>query len=245
MKIFNVGGSVRDKLMGLNPKDFDYVVVLDNTENTTIEQGYSIMKNYLIAEGFTIWLETESMFTIRAKFPTNYKFKGDADFVLARKELGYDSDSRRPRLVLGSLYDDLARRDFTVNAMAEDEDGVIYDPFGGKKDLENKLLRTPLPAVTTFLDDPLRAMRAFRFKVTKGFKFHREIYKALNNTKVLEKYSEVVSKERTREELFKMFKHDSIFTMKLLIEADKDYCEGILDICFGKDGMWLKPTFEK
>ena len=240
MKIFLVGGAVRDSLMGLKPKDLDYVVVLDDI-NLSVEEGFQKMRDHLVKEGFTIWLENPDMFTIRAKFPEGHKFKGDADFVLARKELGYEPDSRRPKLVLGDIFSDLARRDFTVNAMAEDEDGNIIDPFNGRKDLKRMVLETPLPAIITFNDDPLRLMRAFRFNVTKGFKISGEIYRAMSDKGVTEKFKKVVSQERVREELEKMFKHNTIKTLLLLTSANKLLMPELLEICFSGD-MWLKPT---
>lgn len=243
MKIFLVGGAIRDSLLGIKSKDLDYVMVLDKIENLTVEQGYKIMRDYMINEGFKIWLETPEMFTIRAKFPKNYKFQGDADFVLARKEIGYEPDTRRPILKLGTLMDDLERRDFTVNAMAQDEDGNIIDPFIGQADLLKKILKTPLNPNITLLEDPLRILRAFRFSITKEFKLSSELYHAMDNPEIIEKLVKVVSKERIREELYKMLKHDTIKTIKLLTYADSNYCEGLLDACF--DGkLWLEPTLK-
>lgn len=242
MKIFLVGGAVRDGLLGVKSKDLDYVMVLDNL-NLSVEEGFETMEKYLKNEGFTIWLSTPDMFTIRAKFPEGHKFKGDADFVLARKELGYEPDSRRPKLVLGTLHDDLARRDFTVNAMAQDEDGNIIDPFNGKKDLKRKVLETPIPALLTFQDDPLRMIRGLRFAITKGFEMSPEVKRAMRNIDAMEKFKRVVSYERVREELFKMFKHDTKATLRFLIEADNTYFPGVLELCFG-GGMWLEPTMK-
>lgn len=244
MKIYSVGGSVRDSLLGINSNDLDYVMVLDNT-NLSLKEGFAIMEQYMLDEGFEIFLKTEEMVTIRGKFPKGHKNAGIVgDFVLARRECGYKPNTRRPILELGTIFDDLQRRDFTVNAMAEDENGNIIDLFGGQEDLRNKVLRTPTDANITFLEDPLRILRGFRFFITKGFRIHPEIYDAMQNPAVLEKLKLVVSQERIREELKKMFEHDTIATMKMLVEADKTYCEGILDICFGAD-MWLLPTTKK
>lgn len=244
MKIYSVGGSVRDSLLGIKSNDLDYVMVLDNT-SLTLEEGYNVMKNYMIREGFSIFLETPSMVTIRGKFPKGHKNEGiTGDFVLARKEVGYEEGTRRPILELGSLRDDLERRDFTVNAMAEDEDGNIIDYFNGKEDLRNKILRTPLDPNITFLDDPLRLIRACRFFITKGFTLSNSVLRAMSNPEILLKLEQVVSQERIREELLKMLKHNTIKTIRMLTDLDDSYCVGILKICFGKN-MWLKPTFEK
>lgn len=244
MKIFLVGGAVRDRLLGVESKDLDYVMVLDDIQNLTVEDGYKIMRDYMINEGYTIWLETPEMFTIRAKFPKGHKNeRQDADFVLARKEVGYEEGTRRPILELGTLFDDLQRRDFTVNAMAEDEDGNIIDPFNGQEDLKNKILYTPLNPNVTLLDDPLRLLRAFRFTITKGFTFSNVLYNAMNNPEILDKLEKVVSEERIREELYKMFSYDTVKTMGMLTYTDRNNCKGLLKVCFGK-GLWLMPTFK-
>ena len=245
MKIYLVGGATRDKLMGIKPKDLDYVMVLDEDKVKGLkpEAGFLIMKDWMEREGFTIWLETEAMYTIRAKFPPHYTQKGDADFVLARKEVGYEEGTRRPILELGSLEDDLKRRDFTVNAMAEDEDGNIIDLFNGQKDLKNKVLKTPLDPNITLLDDPLRLLRAFRFAITKEFSLSTGLRYAMENKKVLDKLQVVVSAERIREEVLKMMKHDTVKTLRMFANFEKFSQIDLLEIIFDR-GLWLKPTFK-
>ena len=103
--------------------------------------------------------------------PEGYKYQGVADFVMARKEVGYIPNTRTPIVEPGNLYDDLSRRDFTVNALAKDPDtGEIIDYFGGLEDIKKKLLRTPLPP---FDDDPLRILRGIRFSITKRLAYGR------------------------------------------------------------------------
>lgn len=238
MKIYLVGGAVRDKLLGIESKDLDYVMVLDNIEMSA-EEGFKIMEKYLEEEGFKIHTTHPDKFTIRAKFPKGHKNeKQDADFVLARKEIGYEEGTRSPILELGTLFDDLIRRDFTVNAMAEDDEGNIIDLFEGRIDLKYKVLSTPQRASVTFNDDPLRVLRALRFSVTKGFSLSPEVRQAIRNKSIITKLKQVVSKERVRDEVLKMTKHDTVKTVKILSKFD------LLDVCFGDD-MWLKPTFEK
>jgi tRNA nucleotidyltransferase/poly(A) polymerase len=184
------------------------------------------------------------MYTVRAKFPTNHKFAGMvADFVMARKEVGYIEGTRHPILELGTLEDDLIRRDFTLNAMAEDINGNIIDLFNGKWALENKLLITPQDARITMLDDPLRLLRAFRFSITKDFTITPRIWETCLMDSVVNKLEQVVSSERIREEVFKMFKHDTIKTLNLIGEINQ-LNPKLTKIIF-KNGMWLKPTFEK
>lgn len=243
MKIYSVGGSVRDKLLGVKSNDLDYVVVIDEP-SLSLQGGYNEMKSYMLREGFDIFLETPEMVTIRGRFPKGHKHEGNTgDFVLARKEVGYEEGTRRPILELGSLVNDLERRDFTINAMAEDEDGNIIDLFGGREDLKNKILRTPLDPNITFMDDGLRILRGIRFSITKDFNLSHSTLQAMSNPEVITKLAKVVSQERIREELLKMFKHDTIRTIKILTTVDKHYCNGILDLCLGGN-MWLKPTFE-
>jgi tRNA nucleotidyltransferase/poly(A) polymerase len=240
--LYRVGGCVRDELLGVSSKDIDFTFVLDNL-SLSVEDGFLSMENWMKEQGFQIFLSTPEMFTVRAKFP-----KGDpneglvADFVMARKEIGYKPDSRKPILSLGSIEDDLVRRDFTLNAMAVDEDGDLIDLFGGRQDLERRILRTPLPAEQTMMDDPLRFLRALRFSITKGFDVHPDIMIAMTQPEIMEKLERVVSAERIREEVFKMMKHDTVKTLETFRKTE-DLLPGFTSLVFGR-GLWLKPTFE-
>jgi tRNA nucleotidyltransferase/poly(A) polymerase len=215
-KIYKVGGCVRDAILGIDSKDIDFTFVLDNLDQT-VEQGFTQMHAWMVAEGYDIFLATPEMFTIRARFPENSQYaKLTADFVMARKEVGYVEGTRRPILELGSIEDDLIRRDFTLNALAEDEDGNLIDLFEGREDLDAKVLRTPLPASQTMMDDPLRFLRALRFSITKGFAIHIDIFEAMGQRpEIMEKLEKVVSAERIRDEVFKMMKHDTVKTLEL------------------------------
>jgi tRNA nucleotidyltransferase/poly(A) polymerase len=241
-QIFKVGGCVRDGILGIDSKDIDFTFVLDNLDRT-VDEGFDIMTQWLEHKGFTIFLSTPEMFTIRAKFP-----KGDpneglvADFVLARKEVGYKEGTRQPILELGALEDDLVRRDFTLNALAIAQDGTLIDLFGGQEDLRKGLLRTPLDAHITMMDDPLRFLRALRFSITKGFDIHFDIIAAMTQPEILEKLEKVVSAERIREEVFKMMKADTVKTLELFRTVE-DTLPGFTSLVFGR-GLWLKPTFE-
>ena len=241
-QIFKVGGCIRDSILGIDSKDIDFTFVLDNLDRT-VEEGFDIMTQWLEHKEFTIFLSTPEMFTIRAKFP-----KGDpneglvADFVLARKEVGYKEGTRQPILELGTLEDDLVRRDFTLNALAIAQDGTLIDLFGGQEDLKRGLLRTPLDAHITMMDDPLRFLRALRFSITKGFDIHFDIIAAMTQPEILEKLEKVVSAERIREEVFKMMKSDTVKTLELFRTVE-DTLPGFTSLVFGR-GLWLKPTFE-
>jgi len=186
-QIFKVGGCIRDKFLGIDSKDIDFTFVLDNLD-WTVESGFEIMTEWMIVNGFEIFLSTPDCFTIRAKFPKDHQFAGlVADFVMARKEVGYVEGTRRPILELGTLEDDLLRRDFTLNALAEDVDGNIIDLFGGIEDLKDGVLRTPLDARITMMDDPLRILRALRFTITKDFVMSDDIWEAMKQPGILKK----------------------------------------------------------
>ena len=93
-EIFFVGGCVRDEILGIDSKDIDFTFVLDNLSKT-VEEGFQEMTQWMKDRGYEIFLSTPEMFTIRAKFPKDHKFNGlVADFVMARKEVGYQEGTR-------------------------------------------------------------------------------------------------------------------------------------------------------
>ncbi|MCA1715227.1 MAG: multifunctional CCA addition/repair protein, partial [Gammaproteobacteria bacterium] len=141
MKTYLVGGAVRDRLLGLPPGDRDYVVVGETSEA-------------MLARGFK---------PVGRDFPVFLHPQSGEEYALARIERksgrGYrgfvvDAD---PAV---TLEQDISRRDFTINAIAQDEDGTLVDPLGGARDLEARVLRHVGPA---FGEDPLRVLRAARF----------------------------------------------------------------------------------
>ncbi len=141
MKIYEVGGAVRDTLMGLPVQDRDWVVV-GATKDDLLRLGYR---------------------PIGKDFPVFLHAKTREQYALARTEQktgpGYHGFSFDTSKTV-SLEEDLARRDLTVNAMARDESGHIIDPYGGQLDLERKVLRHVSDA---FIEDPLRVLRVARF----------------------------------------------------------------------------------
>lgn len=240
-KFYEVGGKIRDEILGLNSKDVDYTAVPSDgllKDVSSAHSMFNILEDYLKEEGFEIFLVTSDCFTIRAKFPKNHKYQGVADFVMSRKEVGYIMGTRTPIVLPGTLEDDLSRRDFTVNAMAKDDDGNIIDLFGGMEDLKNMVLKTPLNTKVTFDDDPLRILRAIRFSITKGFSLKHLDY-FINNYDY-ETKMKVVSTDRIREELHKCFKHDTLKTLDIL-----NYFPLLKNYIFENKLMWLKPTNEQ
>lgn len=242
-EIYLVGGAVRDFLLSLQSKDLDYTYVADNTES--IEAAYSEMKKYMLSEGFNIFLETPDCLTIRAKFPDSSEYKGlVGDFVLARKESGnYYPGTRKPIVIPGTLKDDLSRRDFTVNALAQcTKTGELIDLFNGKEHIKAKWLTTPLPAMETFLDDSLRVIRLLRFSIQLGFTINPYILDVIHEEVdlLVDKTKETVSADRIRQELGKAFKVDSYATFnKLQLFPSK-----LVETWF-PEGMWLQPTFKQ
>jgi poly(A) polymerase len=241
-KFYEVGGKVRDELLGLQSKDVDYVAVPEKAlleKYAEASEMFKILDEYLVSEKFEIFLKTPDCYTIRARFPDGHKYTGVADFVMARKEIGYIEGTRTPIVVAGSLYDDLERRDFTVNAMARNEDGSIIDYFGGMEDLSKGILKTPLDCKITLNDDSLRICRAIRFSITKNFTLDTDLKNEIINYDYVNKMF-VVSEERIREELYKCFKHDTLKTLEMLNEFT-----GLKNYIFTKTKLWLKPTNEK
>ena len=128
----------------------------------------------------------------------------ELEFVGARRE-SYSHDSRKPIVEDGTLEDDQNRRDFTINAMAvclnADRFGELVDPFGGIRDLNDGILRTPLEPSITFSDDPLRMMRAVRFASQLNFTIEERCFQAIcDNAERLK----IISQERITSELNKI-----------------------------------------
>lgn len=160
--IFEVGGSVRDELLGLESYDFDFA-----TDATPKE-----MMKFLPDANDTF-----------AKYGC-IKYKGEfgrAEITTFREENDYD-DYRHPSKInfVKSLEIDYKRRDFTINAIYKDYEGNIYDPSNGVKDLKNKLIRFVGEPSKRIKEDPLRIIRAKRFQKKLGFSFEKETEKAID-----------------------------------------------------------------
>lgn len=225
-KYYQVGGSIRDELLGLKSKDIDYTVEAPS---------YEAMKLDLICREADIFLEKPEYLTIRAKVPS---MGGTCDFVLARRDGAY-YDGRHPESVTpGSIYDDLARRDFTINAMARDLHGTLIDPHGGERDCKGRVIRCVGTPEQRFSEDGLRMLRAIRFAITKEMVLETRIVECLNKPSFWEPRLKGVSVERIREELLKCFQHDTYRTLTTF-----DMYRQLRNYLFtGK--LWLRPTLE-
>ena len=249
-EIYKVGGCVRDKILGHDSKDIDFVFeftqdFLDSViGNASANVLYITMNKMLELEGFTILQDLPDYFTTKARFPKGHKYENlVADFVMCRKEIYTDSYSRRPIVSPGTIYDDLERRDFIMNAIAEDEEGNIIDPFNGVEDIKNRIISCPKNAKHSFSEDHLRMLRAIRFCITKDFTLDDEVWEALCNKNFWTNLQYHVSIERIKDELYKCFKHDTIRTMRLLIDIEFFAEILILENIF-HEKLWLEPTLK-
>jgi poly(A) polymerase len=186
-ELYLVGGPVRDAALGRASRDFDFAT--DASPETTHEIVKPLARS--------VWLQGARFGTVGAQI-------GDAhvEITTFRTER-YEPESRHPDVSFASdIETDLSRRDFTVNAMAVRLPALEpVDPFGGMKDLSKRRLRTPLEPETSFRDDPLRMLRAFRFASQLDFKIDREVLAAITELREL---IETVSAERIRDELTRL-----------------------------------------
>jgi tRNA nucleotidyltransferase/poly(A) polymerase len=204
VRMFEVGGCVRDSLMGLTSKDVDFTVEAPS---------FDAMRAHLLAENFRIFVEKAEFVTIRAAVPAGHKLRErtkDADFVLARRD-GPTLDGRRPEFTEpGTLADDIARRDFTVNALARDPfTGQIIDLVGGVADIDSRTLRFVGNPMDRIREDGLRVLRGLRFMVTKKLTATPETMAAILSDEAARMLG-CVSIERTRDEVEKMFAFDTL-----------------------------------
>jgi len=187
--LYLVGGIVRDDLAGRDRASPDYDLTTDARPDAIKEMLGPIAE--------ALWAQGEKFGTI------GVKVGGEIFEITTHRADEYDESSRKPLVAFGDdVRDDLARRDFTVNAMAVDcADGSLVDPFGGAADLAAGVLRTPLSPDVSFSDDPLRMLRAARFIATFAFRPDAPLAAAVTS---MGSRMEIVSVERVRDELTKL-----------------------------------------
>ncbi len=213
-EFFEVGGCVRDSFLGVNSKDVDFVVV----STTTTDTPFSDLVSHLEDEGFSVWEVRPDFLTVRAGVPKGHALRSrtkDADFVLARRDVDCSGGRKATSVMAGDLLGDLARRDFTVNAMALTVSGELVDPFDGLQDLENRVLRFVGTPENRILEDGVRVLRGFRFWLTKSLAPEPATLEALMSDVAVSALS-LVSEERTRDELEKMFKFNTLGTLEMI-----------------------------
>lgn len=191
--VFLVGGAVRDELLGLiGSDDFDLVTreSAPSLARFLFDQGIATFAPVTFERFGTAMVEVDGI---------------KIELVTARKE-SYDKKSRKPSVEPGTYEDDARRRDFTLNTLMRSlKTGELIDPLGcGVEDLNNKVMRTPLDPVKTFDDDPLRMLRAVRFRWRFGLSPAKGLYDAIYMRRNRLK---IVSFERIRDELFKILAH--------------------------------------
>ena len=205
-----IGGFVRDCFLGRPRNDIDIVV-----------EGSGIDFARAVGE------KTKQHVSYFKNFGTAMlHFRGDeVEFVGARKE-SYRRESRKPIVENGTLEDDQQRRDFTINAMAfslQAEDyGALVDPFGGIRDLDAGIIRTPLDPDTTYSDDPLRMLRAVRFATKLSTPEHpfTIVPESMESMRRMADRLKILSCERIAEELNKMLAADRpAMAFRLMDEA--------------------------
>lgn len=253
-EVYVVGGFVRDLILGRDLNDIDFLIVGKGLEfaNAFAEslgvKGVVIYKNYGTAH-----------FVYENK---------NFEFVAARKE-SYKRISRKPMVQEGTLEDDIARRDFTINAVAvsvnKNNFGEVLDLYGGMEDITKKLIRTPVDPAVTFDDDPLRILRAFRFAAQLEFEVSEEILRA---AELLRDRLEIVSQERITDELLKILASPKpsiglklLYTSSIMenvfpeiarmggVEQREEYhhkdvfyhtCEVVDNVSVKSDNLWLR-----
>jgi putative nucleotidyltransferase with HDIG domain len=252
---FAIGGFVRDKIIGRPTKDIDIVCLGDGI---------------LLAEESAKLFASAPNVAVYKNFGTaQFKvYDIDVEFVGARKE-SYRAESRNPNVEPGTLEDDQNRRDLTINAMAvslqKDDFGALIDPFDGLKDIELKILRTPLEPTKTFIDDPLRMLRTIRFASQLNYTIQQETLLAITSN--AERIN-IISKERITEEINKILMcakpsigFELLYRTKLLHQffpklvdlAGAEYIDGkghkdnffhtlqvVDNICETTDNLWLR-----
>ena len=236
VETYLIGGFVRDKIIGRPTKDADIVCIGDGIELA-----------HKVAERFNpkpVVAYFKTFGTAQIKVDDSF----EVEFVGARKE-SYDFKSRNPVVAPGTLEDDQNRRDFTINALAislnKDNYGKLLDPFGGLKDIERRVIQTPLAPLQTFSDDPLRMMRAIRFATQLNFTIAPITFQAIiDNAERIK----IVSQERITDELNKI-----LLAKKPSIGLDLLSKSGLMQIIFPQmmalhgaeyvDGMGHKDNF--
>ena len=218
-EIYLVGGAVRDFLLGKNPKNFDF------TTNATPEKIQSLFPNSFYNNTYgtvSIPLEIEDLYSLQKTIVEITPFRKEEDYT----------DFRHPEKIewAKTLEEDLARRDFTINAIAYDGKKII-DPHYGQKDLKEKIIRCVGDPDKRFTEDVLRLLRAIRFASQLGFLIEEKTRKAI------EKNSQLITKiswERIRDEFLKILKSDHPAEGVLFLRNTGllKYILPELDVCF-------------
>lgn len=167
-EVYAVGGCVRDFLLGKNPLDFDLAT------NAKLEEMTAIFPEAEVIS------EKYSVIRLDYSNPENEDEGIIADIATYSIDGEY-SDYRRPDDVIFTekIEEDLKRRDFTINAMADNPEKALLDPYGGREDIRERLIRTVGDPKQRFKEDPLRMLRAVRFAAQLDFELHKSVREAI------------------------------------------------------------------
>lgn len=225
-KAYCVGGGIRDLLLGLMPKDYD---ITTNARPTDIKE---IFKDFYYLD------VGEKYGTISVKY--HYKFYEITTF---RKDINYH-DYRRPDYVVFSddLFEDLSRRDFTINALAYNTEDGLIDYYDGLTDLNNKTIRAVGNPYIRFEEDALRIMRAIRFAVTYDFKIEEKTFEAMKNKQnnLLK-----ISHERLQSEFFKIIVFIDSSKWMIYQEFFEIFIPELKSVEYNKERLQLLENLEK
>lgn len=213
VKLYIVGGFVRDILLDRDRDEVDFLVVGDGIEFANAFAKETGVDKVVVYKNFGT-----------AQFHYHNLI---LEFVGARKE-SYKRESRKPDVEAGTFEDDINRRDFTINTLAislnKEDYGRLVDSFNALEDLKNKVIRTPLDPLVTFEDDPLRIMRAFRFASQMAFDVHPDTFSAAS---VMAERLKIISQERITDEFLKI-----MASPKPSIGLELLYNSGVMNIIF-------------
>ena len=254
LSVYIVGGFVRDIILKRKREDVDFLIVGDGDH---------------FAREFARQLGVNNIVTYKTFGTAHFEYDNlKFEFVAARKE-SYQKDSRKPKVTTGTFEDDISRRDFTINTLAisvnKKDFGKLIDIYDGLKDINNKIIKTPLDPMITFNDDPLRILRAYRFASQLNFSVDESINIAANK---LKERLEIISQERITDEFLKILSSPKPSTgLKLLydsgvmvnifpeianlagVDQRNDYhhkdvflhtCEVVDNISLKSDNVWLR-----
>jgi poly(A) polymerase len=223
VRLFIVGGFVRDLILERERKEIDFLIVPEITRESP--GGSSGIE---FAERYANMLGVKNVIVYKNFGTAHFRYEDyDLEFVGARKE-SYRENSRNPKVTEGTFDEDISRRDFTINTLAislnKEDYGELIDTFNGLEDIKNQIIRTPLDPEVTFNDDPLRIMRAYRFASQLDFDIDESIDKAAN--KMRERLN-IVSQERITDEFLKILESPKPSVGLVLL-----YYSGVMEIIF-------------
>lgn len=253
LNMYIVGGAVRDNIRNNILKVVPKVKIKD-IDIAVESSSYDEMKDYIISLGFKIYTENPNFGTLKVRVtPSFHNIVCDwfidfdknmipnvYDFAMCRSD-GVYVDGRHPQSTTPTtIENDLARRDFTINAIAYKIDSSdIIDPYNGINDIKNRVIRCVGNPCDRFEEDGLRVLRAIRFMITLQFDMNGILSHLISDSgaEYLEKSN--ISNERIREEVYKIFKYNLYDAIIILADF-----RGVTNY-ISNSMVWLKATMEK